>query len=316
MSEPKSGSKLEKLLAKGEFVVTGELGPPKSVDIGVLDEKIEALNGAVDAVNITDNQTAIVRISSIGTAFYIMARGLEPVVQMTCRDRNRLAIQADLLGAYLNGARNLLCLTGDHQCFGNHPQAKQVFDIDSMQLIWMVKQMRDEKTFQCGDEIRNNKKSEIHEPRFFIGAAANPFADPLEWRVSRLEKKVSAGVDFIQTQCVYDMDCFKRWIEEAVTRGLHEKIKILAGITPVRSLGMLRYMKSSVAGVLIPDSLIERFENTADVKEEGKEFALEQIEIFRQMEGVAGVHIMAIEAEKTVRGIVQDSGLLPRPQAA
>jgi 5,10-methylenetetrahydrofolate reductase len=316
VSELKSDSKLEKLLARGEFVVTGELGPPKSVDMSVLDEKIGALSGAVDAVNITDNQTAIVRISSIGTAFYIMARGLEPVVQMTCRDRNRLAIQADLLGAYLNGARNLLCLTGDHQSFGNHPQAKQVYDIDSIQLIWMVKQMRDEKTFQCGEEIRNSKKAEIHEPRFFIGAAANPFADPLEWRVSRLEKKAAAGVDFVQTQCVYDMECFRRWMEEVVARGLHKKVKILAGITPVRSLGMLRYMKSSVAGISIPDSLMERFEKAADVKEEGKQFALEQIEQFRRMEGVAGVHIMAIEAEKTVRGIVEDAGLLPRPQAA
>ena len=316
MSELKSDSNLEKLLAKGEFVVTGELGPPKSVDMSVLDGKIAALSGAVDAVNITDNQTAIVRISSIGTAFYVMARGLEPVVQMTCRDRNRLAIQADLLGAYLNGARNLLCLTGDHQSFGNHPQAKQVYDIDSMQLIYMVKQMRDEKTFQCGEEIRNNKKSEIHEPRFFIGAAANPFADPLEWRVSRLEKKAAAGVDFVQTQCVYDMDCFQRWIEDAVSRDLHKKVKILAGITPIRSLGMLRYMKSSVAGISIPDSLMQRFEKAADVKEEGRAFALEQIEQFRRMEGVAGVHIMAIEAEKTVRGIVQDAGLLPRPQAA
>jgi len=241
VSAPKSGSRLEELLAQGEFVVTGELGPPKSVDMGVLDAKIEALSGAVDAVNITDNQTAIVRISSIGTAFYIMARGLEPVVQMTCRDRNRLAIQADLLGAYLNGARNLLCLTGDHQSFGNHPQAKQVYDVDSMQLISMVKQMRDEKTFQCGDEIRNTKKSEIHEPRFFIGAAANPFADPLEWRVIRLAKKAAAGVDFVQTQCVYDMDCFKRWIDDAVARGLHEKVKILAGITPIRSLGIIPF---------------------------------------------------------------------------
>jgi methylenetetrahydrofolate reductase (NADPH) len=316
VSEIKSDSNLEKLLAKGEFVVTGELGPPKSVDMSVLDEKIAALSGAVDAVNITDNQTAIVRISSIGTAFYVMARGLEPVVQMTCRDRNRLAIQADLLGAYLNGARNLLCLTGDHQSFGNHAQAKQVYDIDSMQLIYMVKQMRDEKTFQCGEEIRNNKKSEIHEPRFFIGAAANPFADPLEWRVSRLEKKAAAGVDFVQTQCVYDMDCFRRWMEDVVSRDLHKKVKILAGITPIRSLGMLRYMKSSVAGISIPDSVMERFEKTEDVKEEGRAFALEQIEQFHQMEGVAGVHIMAIEAEKTVRGIVEEAGLLPRPQAA
>jgi methylenetetrahydrofolate reductase (NADPH) len=316
VSEPKSGSRLEKLLAQGEFVVTGELGPPKSVDPKVLDEKIEALSGAVDAVNITDNQTAIVRISSIGTAFYVLSRGLEPVVQMTCRDRNRLAIQADLLGAYLNGARNLLCLTGDHQSFGNHPQAKQVYDIDSVQLIYIVKQMRDAKTFQCGEEIRNSKKAEIHEPRFLIGAAANPFAEPLEWRVSRLEKKAAAGVDFVQTQCVYDMDCFERWMSEVVARGLHKRVKILAGITPIRSLGMLRYMKNSVAGVSVPDSLVERFEKTSDAKEEGKQFALEQIERFRKLEGVSGVHIMAIEAEKTVRGLVQDAGLLPRPQAA
>ena len=166
MNNLKSGSKLEKLLASGQFVVTGELGPPKSVDISTIDDKIKALSGAVDAVNITDNQTAIVRISSIGTACYVMAHGLEPIVQMTCRDRNRLAIQADLLGAYLNGARNLLCLTGDHQIFGNHPQAKQVYDVDSMQLIRMVRDMRDEQRFQCGEEIRNSKKAEMFEPRF------------------------------------------------------------------------------------------------------------------------------------------------------
>jgi methylenetetrahydrofolate reductase (NADPH) len=316
VTELKSESKLEKLLSRGEFVVTGELGPPKSVDLAVLEAKVAALSGAVDSVNITDNQTAIVRISSIGTAFFVLAKGLEPVVQMTCRDRNRLAIQADLLGAYLNGLRNLLCLTGDHQSFGNHPQAKQVYDLDSVQLIQMVKQMRDEKVFQCGEEIRNSKKSELHEPRFFIGAAANPFAEPTEWRVIRLQKKAAAGVDFVQTQCVYDMDLFEHWMEEVVSRGLHKKVKILAGITPVRSLGMLKYMKSSVAGVLVPDALVKRFEDAADVKAEGKQFALEQIERFRKMPGVAGVHIMAIEAEATVRGIVQEAGLLPRPQVA
>jgi 5,10-methylenetetrahydrofolate reductase len=312
----KSGSKLEKLLASGQFVVTAELGPPKSVDIQTIDQKIKALSGAVDAVNITDNQTAIVRISSIGTACYVMAHGLEPIVQMTCRDRNRLAIQADLLGAYLNGARNLLCLTGDHQIFGNHPQAKQVYDVDSMQLIHMVKEMRDERRFQCGEEIRNSKKADIFEPRFYIGAAANPFADPMEWRVFRLEKKINAGVDFVQTQCVYDMDRFEHWMGEVVARGLHKKAKILAGITPVRSLGMVRYMKNSVAGVSVPDALMKRFEDCTDVKEEGRLFCLEQLERFRKMEGLAGVHIMAIEAEGTVAGIVKDAGLLPRPQAA
>lgn len=315
MKELKSGSRLEKQLENGGFAVTAELGPPKSIDVETIDRKIEALKGVVDAVNITDNQTAIVRISSIGAAFYVIQRGLEPIVQMTCRDRNRLAIQADLLGAYLNGARNLLCLTGDHQSFGNHPQAKQVYDIDAIQLIQIIKEMRDKKVFQCGEEIKNSKKADIYEPRFYIGAAANPFADPLEWRVNRLEKKIRAGVDFIQTQCIYDMDRFAEWMKEVVARGLHEEVKILAGITPVRSLGMLRYMKNSVAGVSIPDSLIDRIANAEDAKEEGLRFCAEQIEQFKTMEGLAGVHIMAIEWETAVKGIVEAAGLLPRTVA-
>jgi methylenetetrahydrofolate reductase (NADPH) len=297
-------------------VVTAELGPPKSVDSAVIEKKIEALKDAVDAVNITDNQTAIVRISSIGTAIYALQHGLEPVIQMTCRDRNRLAIQADILGAYLHGARNLLCLTGDHQCFGNHPQAKQVYDVDSIQLIRMIKDMRDEGIFACGEEIKNSKKAEVLQPRFLIGAAANPFADPLEWRVFRLEKKVQAGVDFIQTQCIYDMERFETWMGEVVARGLHERVKIIAGITPIRSLGMLKYMRSSVAGISIPEALMKRIEEAEDAKSEGLTFAGEQIERFRSTEGVAGVHIMAIEWEAAVRGIVESAGLLPRPAAA
>ena len=310
----KSGSRLEKLFASGAFVVTGELGPPKSVDTGVIDTKIAALKGAVDAVNITDNQTAIVRISSIGTGCYVVKNGLEPIIQMTCRDRNRLAIQADLLGAYLNGIRNLLCLTGDHQCFGNHPQSKHVYDIDSVQLIRMVKDMRDEGVFQCGEEIKNSKKAEILPPKFFIGAAANPFVEPFEWRVLRLEKKVRAGVDFIQTQCIYDMDIFSRWMKEVVARGLHEKVNILAGVTPIRSLGMAKYMKNSVAGVIVPDALIKRIAGAENAREEGLKFCAEQIQQFKAMEGVAGIHIMAIEWEKAVRGIVESAGLLPRPE--
>jgi len=308
-------SKLRKLMANGEFVVTAELGPPKSVDPSVLDRKIEYLKDVVDAVNITDNQTAIVRISSIGAAQYAMAGGLEPVVQMTCRDRNRLAIQADLLGAYLNGVRNLLCLTGDHQNFGNHPQAKQVYDIDSIQLIKMVRDMRDGGIFQCGEEIRNSKKSDVLPPRFFIGGAANPFVEPLDWRVFRLEKKAAAGVEFIQTQCVYDMERFERWMKQVVARGLHKKVKIMAGVTPLRSLGMARYMKDSVAGVIVPDEIIERMAGAENPREEGLEICAEQIKAFQQMEGVAGVHIMAIEWEKAVRGIVEEAGLLPRPSA-
>ena len=316
MKEARSGSTLEKLLDRGEFVVTAELGPPRSVDGGILDEKIAALKDAADAVNVTDNQTSIVRVSSIGVATYLVRQGIEPVIQVTCRDRNRIAIQSDLLGAALGGVKNVLCITGDHQCFGDHPQAKQVYDIDSIQLVGIVKDMRDRKVFQSGQEIRNSKKAEIHEPRFLIGAVENPFADPFEWRVSRLEKKINAGADFIQTQCVYDMERFAAWMKEVVARGLHQRAKILAGLTPIRSLGMLKHMKNEVAGILIPDSLAERLRAAKDVKAEGVQICLEQIEQLRRMEGVAGIHLMTVEWEAAVAQIVGAAGLLPRPKAA
>lgn len=308
----KSGSNLEKMLASGSFAVTAELGPPKSADIDVIRKKASLLKGQVDAVNLTDNQTAIVRVSSIATAKLILDMGLEPVIQMTCRDRNRLAIQADILGAYLFGVRNLLCLTGDHQCFGNHPTARYVFDLDSIQLIQMVRNMRDKKIFACGDEIKNTKKSEPKEPRMFIGAAANPFADPFELRVLRLEKKVNAGVDFIQTQCVYDMDRFATWMEQVRNKGLHEKCKILAGVTPLKSAGMARYMRDSVAGVIVPDSYVKRMADAEDPKSEGIKICVEQIRKLREIEGVAGVHIMAIEWEEKIAEIVEKAGIKKR----
>jgi len=309
----KTESKLEKLFDKGEFVVTAELGPPKSLDTSVIDAKIEALKGVVDAANITDNQTAIVRISSIGTGIYAKKNGMDPIIQMTCRDRNRLAIQADVLGAYLHGIRNILCLSGDHQIFGNHPGAKHIYDIDSVQLIKIIKDMRDDGIFECGEEIKNSKKSEVYPPKFFIGGAANPFVEPFEWRVQRLKKKAIAGVDFIQTQCIYDMERFSKWMEEVVREGLHEKVRILAGVTPIRSLGMAKYMKNNVAGVIVPNHIIDRVEKAEDAKGEGLAICVEQIKQFRKMKGVAGVHIMAIEWEKAVKGIVEAAGLLPRP---
>jgi len=241
--EYKSGSNLEKVLASGKFAVSAELGPPKSADLDLIKKKVEQLSGCVDAVNITDNQTAIVRVSSIATGKLVLDMGLEPIIQMTCRDRNRLSIQSDILGAYLLGIRNILCLTGDHQCFGNHPTAKHVFDLDSVQLIKMVKDMRDKKVFACGEEIKNSKKAEVKEPRMFIGAAANPFADPFEFRIIRLEKKINAGIDFIQTQCIYDMERFRKWMEQVCSRGLHKKCKILAGVTPLKSAGMTNFDK-------------------------------------------------------------------------
>jgi 5,10-methylenetetrahydrofolate reductase len=311
--EAKTKSRLESLLNKKTFVVTAELGPPKSVDPQVIDAKIDMLKSCVDAVNITDNQTGIVRMSSIGTGIYVKSKGLEPIIQVTCRDRNRLAIQADVLGAYFHGIDNILCLTGDHQKRGNHPGAKNVFDVDSIQLIKIMKDMRDRGIFECGEEIKNGKKADIRNPKFFIGGAENPFAEPLEWRVFRLDKKVRAGADFIQTQCIYDMNRFSQWMKEVVDRGLHEKVKILAGVTPVKSLGMLTYMKNSVAGVVVPDHIVQRIAGAKDAKEEGIKLCVEQIEQIKEIEGVAGVHIMAIEWEMAVKGIAEKAGLLPRP---
>ncbi|MCJ7692908.1 MAG: methylenetetrahydrofolate reductase [Sedimentisphaerales bacterium] len=305
----KSGSNLEKVLASGDFAVTAELGPPKSVDLDVIKNKAQQLVGWVDAVNITDNQTAIVRVSSIATGKLVIDMGLEPIMQMTCRDRNRLAVQADILGAYLLGIRNMLCLTGDHMVFGNHPTARYVFDLDSIQLIQMVKDMRDEKVFASGEEIRNSKKADVMEPRMFIGGAANPFADPFEFRVIRLEKKINAGMDFVQTQCIYDMDRFRQWMEQVRNKGLHEKCKILAGVTPLKSAGMAKYMRDKVAGVAVPDYYIDRMAKAEDPGDEGINICVEQIQRLRQIEGVAGIHIMAIEWEQKVSEIVEKAQL-------
>ncbi len=312
----KSGSRLEKVLTSGQFAVTAELGPPKSADVEAIKQKAGYLNGVVDAVNITDNQTAIVRMSSIGAGVLAREAGLEPVVQVTCRDRNRLAIQSDLLGAYALGIRNVLCLTGDHQCFGNHPASRNVFDVDSIQLIQMLKDMRDDKVFASGEEIRNTKKAPIVEPRFFIGAAANPFGDPFAFRVIRLAKKVKAGVDFIQTQCIYDMDRFKQWMEAVRNRGLHDEVFILAGVTPLKSVRMAEYMRDNVAGLTVPEHLIERLAKAEVPRDEGEKIAVEQMQELREMPGISGIHIMAIEAEKSVAGLVEKAGLLPRPQVA
>jgi methylenetetrahydrofolate reductase (NADPH) len=308
-TEYKSGSRLEKVLAAGEFAVTAELGPPKSADLDLIGKKASLLKGCVDAVNITDNQTAIVRVSSIGVGKLVLDMGLEPIIQITCRDRNRLAIQADLLGAYLMGIRNVLCLTGDHQCFGNHPTARYVFDLDSVQLIRMIRDMRDKKVFACGDPIKNSKKADVKEPRVFVGGAANPFGDPFEFRVIRLEKKVDAGVDFVQTQCIYDMDRFGKWMQQVRRRGLHERCKILAGVTPLKSAGMARYMRDQVAGVTVPGYYVDRMTGARDPKAEGIDICVEQIRRLRRMKGVAGVHIMAIEWEEKVAEIVEKAGL-------
>jgi methylenetetrahydrofolate reductase (NADPH) len=304
----KSGSNLEKVLEAGEFAFTGELGPPRGAEVEEVIKKAEHLKGVVDAVNITDNQTAVVRMSSWAASLLLIQQGLEPNFQMVCRDRNRLAMQGDILGAYAHGIRNMLCLSGDHQKFGDHPQAKGVFDIDSMQLISMVKQMRDEGKFQSGGDIDGR-------PMIFIGAAANPFADPFEWRVHRLAKKIAAGVDFIQTQCIYNMERFREWVKQANDMGLTEKAYILAGVTPMKSIGMARYMQNKVPGMDVPEEIISRLKGAekGKVADEGIKIACEQIEEFKEMEGVHGVHLMAIEWEHKVPEIAERAGVLPRP---
>ena len=302
-------SKLEKILKAGHFAFTGECGPPKGANVEHLKEKISHLKGMVDAVNITDNQTAVVRMSSWAASIILLQEGIEPNFQMVCRDRNRLAIQSDILGVYAMGVRNMLCISGDHQSFGNHPEAKGVFDLDSMQLIALVKKMRDEGKFINDEEIDV-------PPRLFIGAACNPFADPFEFRVHRLAMKIDAGADFIQTQCIYNMDKFREFMKMAVDMGLHEKCYILAGITPMKSVGMAQYMAKSVPGMDVPESLIKRLKGAekGKVAEEGIKFVLEQIEEFKEMEGVAGVHLMAIEWEHRVPEIAERAGVLPRPK--
>ena len=304
----KLASRLEKVLTSGKFAVTAELGPPQNSNPEAIKKKAQYCLGNVDGANITDNQTAIVRMSSIAAGAIALSCGVEPVVQMVCRDRNRIAMQSDILGAAALGIKNLLCLSGDHQIFGNHPEAANVYDLDSMQLIAMVKKMRDDKQFLCGDEIKE------HEPNLFIGAVANPFADPFEFRVIRLAKKIEAGADFIQTQCIFDMDKFKKWMEMVVQAGLHKKTYILAGLTPVRSHKALTYMKNNVAGMSIPDELITRMESAKDSKEEGIKICLEMIEKIRNIEGVSGIHLMPIGWENITPVILERAGLLPRPE--
>lgn len=310
MTDNKSGSNLEKLLRNGHFAVTAELGPPRGADRSVIEKKASILKGYGDAFNITDCQTAVVRMSSIAAGRIVLDAGVEPIIQMTCRDRNRIAIQSDLLGAAALGAKNLLCLTGDHQKFGDHPMAKGVFDLDSINLIQMVKMLRDEKKFQSGQDLKAS------EPRFFIGAAENPFADPFKFRAIRLAKKINAGADFIQTQIIYNVPKFKEWMKMVADMGLHEKAFILAGVAPLKSAGMAKHMKHNVPGMDVPDEVMNRMTAASAAKkgkEEGIRICLEVIEQVREIKGISGVHIMAVEWEEAVPEIVKQAKLYPRP---
>ena len=308
----KSGSNLEKILNAGHFAVTAELGPPAGSDVQYIRNKAELLRGAVDAVNVTDNQTAVVRMSSAAVSALLVRMGIEPVMQMVCRDRNRIAMQSDILGAVALGIRNLTCLTGDHQGFGNQAGAKKVFDLDSVQLVSTVRRMRDEH------RLLGSEEDLLGEVPLFIGAAANPFAKPHEFRALRLAKKVEAGADYVQTQSVFDVAIFAEWMKALRDLGVTEKCRILAGVIPLKSAGMTRYMVENVPGVLIPESIQKRMAEAPTGKgaETGLAICAELIEQLRAIDGVAGIHIMAIEWEQKVRQIVQTAKLYPRPRVA
>jgi methylenetetrahydrofolate reductase (NADPH) len=305
----KTPSKLEKILASGQMAVTSECGPPRGSDPEVIIRKAEMIKNHVDAINVTDNQTSMTRLCSLAACIRLKLMGLEPVLQMVTRDRNRIALQSDILGAASFDIHNLLCLSGDHQSFGDCAQGQNVHDIDSMQLIQTVRHMRDEGKFLGGDPIQR-------PPRMFVGAAANPFADPYEIRVPRLAKKVAAGAEFIQTQCIYNLDKFEDWLGKARDRGLTEQVYILAGLTPMKSAAMARYMKNRVPGMDVPDEVVKRLADTPKEKqaEEGIKICIESIQRLKEVKGVAGFHIMAIEWEERVPEIVERAGLYPRPK--
>jgi methylenetetrahydrofolate reductase (NADPH) len=305
----KTPSKLEKILAAGHLAVTSECGPPRGSDGDVITKKAEMIKDYVDAINITDNQTSVTRLCSLAAVIRLKLMGLEPILQMVTRDRNRIALQSDILGAASFDIHNILCLSGDHQSFGDSPQGQNVFDLDSIQLIQTVRHMRDEGKFLGGDAINR-------PPQMFVGAAANPFADPFEIRVRRLAKKIAAGVEFIQTQCIYNLDKFEQWMKQARDQGLHEKVYILAGVTPFKTAGMAKYMKNRVPGMDVPDEVVERMSGVPKEKqpEEGINICVESIQRLKEVEGVRGFHVMAIEWEEMVPEIVKRSGLHPRPK--
>jgi methylenetetrahydrofolate reductase (NADPH) len=309
----KSESNLEKVLDAGHVAVTAELGPPMGCNPQDVKDKIELLRDTADAYNVTDCQTAVVRMSSIAASILLLQAGMEPVMQMTCRDRNRIAMQADILGAAAHGIKNCLCIAGDHQSFGaagklmGHPGSKNVYDVDSIQLVSILKGMRDEAVQQGGDALQE------HVP-LFVGAAWTPLGDPIEIRTTRLAKKINAGADFIQTQAVYDVARFAEAMQKARDRGLHERTSILPGIIVPKSAGMLSYMHRSVPGVLVPDELIKRMKGADSPRDEGIKIAIELIQQVLEIEGVKGVHVQAIEWESAVKDVVGGAGLLPRPK--
>lgn len=300
-------SSLHQVLSEGRFVVTAEVGPPKGADAGKIIEKAELLRGFAHAFNVTDNQTAVVRLSSLAGSVILLQMHLEPVMQLACRDRNRIALQSDVLGAAALGIRNMLCITGDHPSVGNHPAAKAVYDLDSMQLLQIIRDMRDKGVFQSGDPLLAER------PQVYLGAAANPYADPFEFQVVRLEKKIEAGAEFIQTQSVYNMEKFVQWMDAVRSQGLDKKIHILAGATPLKSVKMAERMKFHVPGTDVPDEVYQRMKDAKDPAKEGFSIALQTLKELRTISGVHGVHITALFWEEIIPTLVKEAGLFPLP---
>ena len=300
-------SHLEHLLAQGTFVIAAELSPPRGVNRGYILKAAQTLQGYADAVNVTDNQAASVRMSSLAVSVLLARAGLEPVLQMTCRDRNRLGLQADLLGAAALGIGNVLLLSGDHTRWGDHPQAKNVFDLDSSYLIRMVRDMVEAGCLDNGRSINP-------APHLFYGAVANPFAPPYTYRPMRLAKKVAAGARFIQTQLIYNVDRFRDYMTQVRDLGLHDQVYILAGVGPFKSARQAAFISTQVAGMEVPHQLVERMQKTpkAAQPEEGINICCEIIEQVRGIEGVAGLHIMPVDWAEAVPEIVIRSGLYPR----
>jgi len=301
-------SHLASVLAAGHFAVAAELSPPRGVDLDDIRKNAQTMRSYADAVNVTDNQGASVRMASIPTCSLLVRHGIEPVAQMTCRDRNRLAIQADLLGAAALGIKNLLCLSGDHGRWGDHSGAKNVFDLDSTHLIRLARNMVEHGCLDNGKPISPS-------PQFFIGAVANPFAPPHDYRPYRLAKKVAAGARFIQTQLIYNVDRFRTFMSQVRALGLHKNVFIIAGVGPFKSSRQAHFMAENVAGMDVPKELLDRIDKTprAAQPEEGIRICCEIIEQVQEIPGVAGVHIMAVHWSEAVPEIVTRAGLYPRP---
>ena len=306
----KTKSNLERVLEAGHFAVTAEISLPRNAESEAIREKANLIKDYVDAFSVPDGQAAVVMMASWAACLAGMEEGLDPIAQMTCRDRNRIALQMDILGMAAFGVNNIVCLSGDPVSFGDHPRAKPVFDLNSIELIGMVKGLRDGKKFENGEPIVGT------EPRLFIGAVANPLTEPPEHELIRLGEKVAAGADFIQTQPVYDIEKFKRWMELVREKGLHEKVKILVGITPIISVAAARYMKVKVPNMEIPEEIIDRLRKVRskeEVAEGGIRIAVEVINQLREIEGVAGIHIMTLQREEIIPKICSATGIYPRP---